>query len=158
MIRTYFLNNTNLYLCSKNTNEISIQIVRRYIKFRFLSKTLMNSVVARTNHLSCHVLIFDERGHSSIQEILITHRLFLVIAIYRQASLVNHSTSHVASWPGMIQKECSRYSEVPNRRACSLRFFRFSSTLLAIFPPARLLFYLVKWKIPPCSFINLLSK
>ena len=36
------------------------------------------------------------------------------------------------------------YSEVPNRRACSLRFFRFSSILLAIFPPARLLFYLVK--------------
>ena len=32
------------------------------------------------------------------------------------------------------------------------------STLLAIFHPARLLFYLVKWRIPPCSFINLLSK
>ena len=46
----------------KITNKISIQIVSRYITFRFLSKTLMNSVVARTNHLSCHVLIFDERG------------------------------------------------------------------------------------------------
>ena len=35
-------------------------------------------------------------------------------------------------------------SEVPNRRACSLRVFRFSS------PPAR--------NFPPCSFIILLSK
>ena len=39
---------------------------------------------------------------------------------------------------------CTKYSEVPNRRACSLRFFRSSSTLLAI--------------SPPCSFIILLSK
>ena len=39
-----------------------------------------------------------------------------------------------------------------------LDFSDFLPTLLAIFPPARLLFYLVKWKIPPCSFINLLSK
>ena len=39
-----------------------------------------------------------------------------------------------------------------------LDFSDFLSTLLAIFPPARLLFYLVKWKIPPCLFINLLSK
>ena len=45
----------------------------------------------------------------------------------------------------------SIYSEVPNRRACSLRFFRFFSTLLAIFHlinkkfhHARLLTYLVK--------------
>ena len=43
------------------------------------------------------------------------------------------------------------YSEVPNRRACSLRFFRFS------FHPARN-FPCNKQKIPPCSFINLLSK
>ena len=43
------------------------------------------------------------------------------------------------------------YSEVPNRRACSLRFFRFSVH------PARN-FSCNKQKIPPCSFINLLSK
>ena len=43
------------------------------------------------------------------------------------------------------------YSEVPNRRACSLRFFRFS------FHPARNT-SCNKQKIPPCSFINLLSK
>ena len=43
------------------------------------------------------------------------------------------------------------YSEVPNRRACLLRFFRFS------FHPARN-FSCNKQKIPPCSFINLLSK
>ena len=42
-------------------------------------------------------------------------------------------------------------SEVPNRRACSLRFFRFS------FHPA-CNFLCNKQKIPPCSFINLLSK
>ena len=43
-----------------------------------------------------------------------------------------------------------KYSEVPNRRACSLSFFRFS------FHPARN-FSCNKQKIPPCSFINLLS-
>ena len=43
------------------------------------------------------------------------------------------------------------YSEVPNRRACSLRFFRFS------FHPARN-FSCNKQKIPPCLFIDLLSK
>ena len=43
------------------------------------------------------------------------------------------------------------YSEVPDRRACSLRFFRFS------FHPARN-FSCNKQKIPTCSFINLLSK
>ena len=43
------------------------------------------------------------------------------------------------------------YSEVPNRRACSIRFFRFS------FHPARN-FSCNKQKIPLCSFINLLSK
>ena len=43
------------------------------------------------------------------------------------------------------------YSEVPNRRACSLKFFRFS------FHPARN-FLPNKRKIPPCSFIDLLSK
>ena len=35
-----------------------------------------------------------------IKEIEIIHRLFLVIAMYCQASLINHSTSHVASWLG----------------------------------------------------------
>ena len=40
------------------------------------------------------------------------------------------------------------YSEVPNRKACSLRFFRFS------FHPA-CNFSCDKQKIPPCSFINL---
>ena len=43
------------------------------------------------------------------------------------------------------------YSEFPNRRACSIRFFRFS------FHPA-CNFSCNKQKIPPCSFINLLSK
>ena len=43
------------------------------------------------------------------------------------------------------------YSEVPNRRACSLRFFRFS------FHPAHN-FSCKQGKIPPCSFIKLLSK
>ena len=43
------------------------------------------------------------------------------------------------------------YSEVPNRRACSLRFFTFS------FHPVRN-FSCNKRKIPPCSFINLLIK
>ena len=42
------------------------------------------------------------------------------------------------------------YSEVPNRRACLLRFFRFS------FHPA-CNFSCNKRKIPPCSFIDLLS-
>ena len=42
------------------------------------------------------------------------------------------------------------YSEVPNRRACSLKFFRFS------FQPARN-FSCSKQKIPPCSSIDLLS-
>ena len=51
---------------------------------------------------------------------------------------------------GFIKLEPT-YSEVPNRRACSLRFFRFS------FHPART-FSCNKRKIPPCSFINLLSK
>ena len=48
--------------------------------------------------------------------------------------------------------ECtlSKYSEVPNRGACSLRFFRFS------FHPARNL-SCNKRKISPCSFINLLT-
>ena len=36
------------------------------------------------------------------------------------------------------------YSEVPSRRACLLRFFRFSFHPARNFPPARLLFYLVK--------------
>ena len=56
------------------------------------------------------------------------------------------------------------YSEVPNRRACSLRFFRFCFTLLAIFHvinekfhPVHLLIYLVKnqagWKFfQSCSY------
>ena len=35
-----------------------------------------------------------------IKEIEILHRLFLVISMYCQASLINHSTSHVASWLG----------------------------------------------------------
>ena len=43
------------------------------------------------------------------------------------------------------------YSEVPNRRACSLRSFRF------YFHPARN-FSCNKQKSPPCSFIDLLSK
>ena len=43
------------------------------------------------------------------------------------------------------------YSEVPNRRACSLRFFRFS------FHPVHN-FSCNKRKIPPCSFNDLLSK
>ena len=43
------------------------------------------------------------------------------------------------------------YSEVPNRRACLLKFFIFS------FHPA-CNFSCNKQKIPPCSFINLLSK
>ena len=43
------------------------------------------------------------------------------------------------------------YSEVPNRRACSLRFFKFS------FHPARN-FSCNKQKILPCLFINLLSE
>ena len=43
------------------------------------------------------------------------------------------------------------YSEVPNRRACLLRFFRFT------FHPAHN-FSWNKQKIPPCSFINLLIK
>ena len=45
----------------------------------------------------------------------------------------------------------SNYSEVPNRRACSLRLFRFS------LHPARN-FSCDKRKIPPCSFINYFVK
>ena len=44
-----------------------------------------------------------------------------------------------------------KHSEVPNRIACSLRFYRF------FFHPARN-FLCNKQKNPPCSFINLLSK
>ena len=43
------------------------------------------------------------------------------------------------------------YSEVPNRRACSLGFFRCSFHLARNFSCN-------KQKIPPCSFTNLLSK
>ena len=43
------------------------------------------------------------------------------------------------------------YSEVPNRRACSLRFLRFS------FHPV-CNFSCNKQKIPPCLFTNLLSR
>ena len=49
------------------------------------------------------------------------------------------------------KSEIILYSEVPNRRACSLRFFRFS------FHPA-CNFSCNKQKILPCLFINLLSK
>ena len=35
-----------------------------------------------------------------IKEIQIILRLFLVIAMYCQANLINQSTSHVASWWG----------------------------------------------------------
>ena len=48
-------------------------------------------------------------------------------------------------------RQTRHYSEVPNRRKCSLRFLRFS------FHPARN-FSCNKQKIPPCSFISLLSK
>ena len=41
------------------------------------------------------------------KEIEIIHRLFLVIAMYCQASSINHSTSHVTSWLGIIEKVCS---------------------------------------------------
>ena len=50
-----------------------------------------------------------------------------------------------------LQISALAYSEVPNRRACSLRFFRFS------FHPAGN-FSCNKRKIPPCSFIDLLRK
>ena len=55
-------------------------------------------------------------------------------------------------WNSSIEiKKCvDNYSKVPNRRACSLRFFIFS------FHPAHN-FSCNKRKIPPCSFINLLS-
>ena len=41
------------------------------------------------------------------KEIEIIHRLFLVIAMYCQASSINHSTYHVTSWLGIIPKVCS---------------------------------------------------
>ena len=43
-----------------------------------------------------------------LKEILIIIMLFLVIAMYCQASSINHSTSNVASWLGIIQKERNR--------------------------------------------------
>jgi hypothetical protein len=36
-------------------------------------------------------------------------------------------------------KKFKAYSEVPNRRACMLKFFRFFATLLTDFLPARLI-------------------
>jgi hypothetical protein len=52
--------------------------------------------------LYCFTLFVLPKG------IEIIHRLFLVIAMYCQASSINHSTSHATSWLGIIHKECSR--------------------------------------------------
>ena len=49
-------------------------------------------------------------------------------------------------------KEC--YSEVPNKRACSLRFLRFFSTILANIFPARLSNSINKFVLPARLFQN----
>ena len=43
---------------------------------------------------------FSEKVNGASKEIQMILRLFLVIAMYSQASSINHSTSHVASWRG----------------------------------------------------------
>ena len=51
-----------------------------------------------TKYTNLIFLKFYNLGTS--KEIQIILRLFLVIVMYCQASSINHSTSHVASWQG----------------------------------------------------------
>ena len=93
-----------------------------------------------------------------------SHRLAFLISWFRmyEHTLIYQKTFQMSSIYHSIRQPFEAevaekflngtYSEVPNRRACSLRFFRFS------FHPPACNFSCNKQKIPPCSFINLLSK
>ena len=50
-------------------------------------------------HRKYILVVISAMNHSG-KEIQIILRLFLVIAMYCQASSINHSTSYVASWQG----------------------------------------------------------
>ena len=75
---------------------------------------------------------------STVNEMDFSYRVSDIKMIFFQV------TTYFVSPDTNLNKVRVPYSEVPNRRACSLRFFKFA------FHPAR--------NFPPCSFIILLSK
>ena len=126
----------SLWNCLTFTFYMISFYARKLVIFVFLSSCLLAKTnfigIALGNNLHGPIIVSQEFSflrHDQIKEMKIEAWILLLVVI----SLVSYAIHDVIA-----------YSEVPNRRACSLRFFRFS-------------FYAVR-NFSPCSLINLLSK
>ena len=75
---------------------------------------------------------------SKAKEIEIIHRLFLVIAMYFQASSINHSTSHVASWLGRKPRYMQQVAIHQKQPIYYLNFLNFPVRFFPIISSANL--------------------